>query len=483
MAQQKSITKNSIYYLLHNILNVVFPLITGIYVAHVVLPDRIGDVVSAQNIAQYFVLLSFLGIPTYGMREISKVRDDKKALGKLYSELMVINSISTLFFAICYYAIILLIPHYSENISVYAITGIGIIFNFINNTWLYEGLEEFKFTSIRSIVMKVLSFVALIIFVRGPEDYLIYAFISVMGVAGNYIFNIAYSHKICRFSIKELDLKRHLKPVLFLFVVNIAIELYTLVDTTMLSFMAPSANVAYYSYGHKIFNIFKSITNSFTMVIVPRLVYCYGKDNNIQFNRLLSKTLCIICWIAFPLIIGIQFVAGSVVTFIYGDVFINSAYVLRIVSLLLLVSPVGYLLGSRVLLVSNNESKMIICVGIGCIVNIIGNAVLIPRFQEYGAAIASVLSEIVVMIIYLSYGKRYFKLMNVNNTIKKIVVSVIAMSIYLLIIKYAVPDSIGILKTIIEIIGAVPIYAVLLIVQKEDITLGYYTKIKKILLK
>ena len=145
MNKEKSLSKNSLFYLAYQVVNIVFPFITGMYVARVLLPDTSGRVTAAQNIAQYFVILSFLGIPTYGLREISKVRNDKEKLSKVYSELLIINSISTFVCCILYMVIIVTIPKYNQDLKLHFITGIAIAFNFLNNSWLFEGLEEFSF--------------------------------------------------------------------------------------------------------------------------------------------------------------------------------------------------------------------------------------------------------------------------------------------------------------------------------------------------
>ena len=102
----KSISKNSIYYIIYNLLNIIFPLITGIYVSHVLLSSSIGEVEAARNLAQYFVILAFLGIPTYGLREIAKVRNNKEELSKVFSELTIINAVSTTIFLGIYFVFI-----------------------------------------------------------------------------------------------------------------------------------------------------------------------------------------------------------------------------------------------------------------------------------------------------------------------------------------------------------------------------------------
>ena len=127
---KKSLSKNSIFYLIYTVLNVLFPFLTGIYVARVLLPDAIGEVAYAQNIAQYFVIFAFLGLPTYGLREIAKARDDKQELNKLYSELLSINFISTAVFLSIYLILIFCVPRFSANLPLYLIVGISIALNF-----------------------------------------------------------------------------------------------------------------------------------------------------------------------------------------------------------------------------------------------------------------------------------------------------------------------------------------------------------------
>ena len=274
----KSLTKNSLFYMLYNILNVIFPFFTGIYVARILLPDNIGIVETARNLAQYFVIFSFLGIPTYGLREISKARKNREELNKIYSELIVINTISTIIFLFLYNVLIMIVPEYRKNLLVFLITGISIALNFFNNTWLFEGLEKFDYISIRNLIFKFLSLLLLFIFVRDNEDYLKYALITIVGTAGNYLLNIINSKKYVKLNLHGLNLARHMKSIIYLVVVNLAIEIYSMVDITMLGVMCPKEIVTYYSYGMKIQKILLQIVNTFTIVLVPR-ISLYYKEN------------------------------------------------------------------------------------------------------------------------------------------------------------------------------------------------------------
>ena len=469
----KSLTKNSMFYLMYNVLNVIFPFLTGIYVTHVLLPDSIGLVETAKNFVQYFVIFSFLGIPTYGLREISKNRNNKEKLNKTYSELMIINGISTIIFSGTYLILVLTIEKCRENLGLYLVVGISLLLNLFNNSWLYEGLEEFKYISLRNLVFKIISFCILIIFVKTTNDYLIYASITVIGTAGNYILNMINSKKFVKFTYKELNLKQHMKSIIYLVVVNLAIEIYSLVDITMLGILCDNETVAFYSYGIKIYKILLQVVNTFTMVLVPRISLYYKENKTIEFNKILTKTFKLIIIVTVPMIIGIIFTSSFFITTIYGNEYIRSAKVLNIVSLILLISPIGYLLGSRVLLVTNNEKKMIIPVFIGAITNVIGNYIFINMYKEIGAAIASVFSEFVVMITYILLGRKYFKLNGTKNSLFKILISIIIITLYLYIISKIKIDIIFIIM--LQIIGSCIIYGMSLILLKEEFIYDFIT--------
>ena len=465
----KSLTQNSIFYLLYNVLNVVFPFLTGVYVARVLLPPDIGQVETVRNLASFFAIFAFLGIPTYGLREISKARNDQKELSKLYSELMVINTISTIIFAVTYLVLIFLVKSYRDNLVFFLITGISIVLNFFNNSWLYEGLEKFDYISIRNFAFKVLSFLLLVLFVRSSEDYLVYAFITVVGTAGNNLVNMVCSRRYVTLTLADLNLKRHMRSILYLVVVNLAIEIYSMVDIAMLGLMCEKEVVTYYSYGMKIQKILLQVINTFTVVLVPRIALYFKEQKLDEYNALLTKTLSIILILSLPIIIGTNFIGDLLITKVYGDAYVRSSEVLKILVLAVCISPIGYLLGSRIMLVTGHESQMIIAVSTGAIINIIGNSLMIPKFQESGAAIASIASEIGVAVVYLTLSHKYFHLerTSLRTTLYKVCVSLAAMSGVLYL--FQVKVSYSFLYTIVQIPLAIMVYFGILLFTREPI--------------
>ena len=462
---QKSLVKNTIYYLIYKLLNLIFPLLSGIYIARVLSPESIGQVSYAQNIVQYFIIFAFLGIPTYGIREVSNVRNEPVQLNRVFSELFIINFISTLFFLILYLALIFVNKSFFQLIYLYLIMSISLIFNIFNIDWLFEGLEEYGYISIRNTIFKFISILLLLTFVRGKDDYLIFAFINVLGIAGNNILNMIHSKKYISFIFEKLNLKRHVKSILFLVFVNLAIQIYSLTDVSMLGYFCSKNIVAYYVYGTRIYGILIQILTSVTMIIVPRMSILYLNKQYAEVNKLLSKALKIIILLSLPMIIGIFFTADDIIVLLYGQEYMKSGQILKILTILLIITPIGYLLGSRVLFITKNEKKMIIPVSIGAVVNVIGNYVLIQYYNGVGAAWSTVISQIVMTIVYIILSRKYFKILILRIEIIKIIIATIILVNYLFLVNnYFIAKNI---KLIVELSTSPAIYFISLILLKE----------------
>lgn len=476
MSKHKSIAVNSIWYLVYQVFNVLFPFILTLYGARVLLPEGVGRVISAQNIATYFALFAFLGIPTYGRREISKARNDKIALSRIYTELVVINTVSTLCFCVVYLSLILVVPDFRSDLLLYLVTGGAIALNFFNNSWLFEGVEDFRFISLRNISFKLVSLILLFALVRDENDYLVFAFIMVFGTAGNYILNVFYAPHVVRLNFSRLNFRRHMGPIFALVAVNIAIELYSLVDVTMLRFLKGETAAAFYFYAQGINKVLQQVINSFTIVIVPRLALYYKEKKSPEFSLLVSKSLNTIIVLALPMIMGVEVVAGNAITALYGPDYATSIPVLRTLIVLLIVSPVGYLLGSRILLVTGHEFKMTVCVWIGAVVNIICNFLLIPFLGEIGAAAASVISEVVVAVIYVLLGRKFYKLSLKLSEVVKVLAGTVLMGGAAYFAGFIVDNVI--VKLIIQVCTGVVVYFVFMLIVKESMVTEYWDKLK-----
>ena len=391
----KSLKLNASLNVIYQLLNMVFPLITSIYVARVLLPEGAGRVGYAQNIASYFVSFAALGIPAHGMRAIAVVRDDRKKLDQTFSELIVINTVSTFVFLAVYIAMILSVPSFSKQLPLYLCTGLLVAFNFLNIDWFYQGREDYVYIVCRNILVKLVSLLAIILFVQTKNDYVIFALISSLAAGGNYILNVWRVRKYVSLQFKGLEIRRHLVPVFMLAITIFLSTIYSKVDATMLGIMSGDEAVGYYTYAHKIVNIAVSLCTAICSTFLPRLSYYY-QHNIDEFKSLLNKGVQILSLIVFPMMVGILVLAPTVVGLLFGEAFMPTAATLRIFAVMTIVLPFGNLLCYQVLVVSKKEKFMILAYSAAAVTNIVLNTILIRRFAQNGAAIASVIAEVVL---------------------------------------------------------------------------------------
>ena len=179
VSKKPSLARNTIFYLIFSVLNALFPFLMSLYVARILQSDSIGTVSYALNIVTYFSIFAFVGIPTYGMREVAKCKDDKEALNKLFSELFIINTITTTIALGLYIGLVFIVPNFhGEHLELYLFCAILIALNYFNVSWLYEGFEKFGLNAIINIITKLIAFVCLVLFVKSEEHQIIYAILS-----------------------------------------------------------------------------------------------------------------------------------------------------------------------------------------------------------------------------------------------------------------------------------------------------------------
>lgn len=431
--KKKNIAFNAVFHVLYQLLNVLFPLITSIYVSRIILPEGIGRVSYAQNIASYFITLAPLGVASYGVRVIAQSHNNIKNLENKFSELFCINFLSTLFFSVIYYIIIIFIFNY--DIELYYICGLQIILNFFNVDWFYQGLEEYKYITIRSFIIKVISLIAVFVFVQNTNDYLKYAFISVCAVAGNYIFNIIYLRRYVRLNLKKLNLKQHLVPEFILALNILLINLYSKTDITMLGSMKNNTITGYYSNAFKIVNIVIMMSIAITDVFLPRLSYYYNFDKK-RYTQLLNKGIQIIIFIVFPTVVGLDIIAPELIPLLFGQAFKPASETVIILSPLIVIKGIGNLVCYQVLISTGNEKKQTFPYLISALLNVFLNFMLIPSMSQNGAAIASVLSELILNTIIFSYSLKIVKMnMNFRNIFKTIISTIVMLIVISICLK------------------------------------------------
>jgi O-antigen/teichoic acid export membrane protein len=408
--EKKSIFRNYIFDAIYSMLNILIPLITAPYISRILEANGVGKVSYAQNIVTYFILLAALGIPNYGVREIARNRGNRSKESKTFIEIFTINLISTCITSSLYYLCILKLEYFAPNRLLYCIVGITLLLNVFNIDWFYKGIEEFKYITIRGSIIKIISVACIFIFVKDKADLYIYALIITLSTSINYIINVIHVRKYIIKSKEKLQLTRHLKMVVVLLATIIAVELYTLLDTTMVGYICGDKYVGYYSSAMKISKIIAVAISSLGTVLLPRLSMYYSENKVDDISKLASKAVEYVLFISIPCAVGITLVSEDFVFVMFGETFEPAGLTMKILVWLVPILCIGNIFGTQLLIAIGQERKLMYTVFLGATINIVMNAFLIPNYQQNGASIASVVAELAVMSAQIFMTKKYVRI-------------------------------------------------------------------------
>lgn len=451
----KSLTKNTVFNVIYTVSNLLFLFVTTSYVSKVLLADGAGQVAYAQNIASYFVVLASLGLPRHGVREIVKVRAIDGDINKTYTELFLINSASTAVATFGYVLLILAAPSFKEDYLLFLCCGLQIVMNFLNIDWLYQGLEEYGYIAVRSLITKVVALIAVFVFVRTKEDYIIYALITVLATCGNYLFNAIHARKFVKLTFKGLAFRQHITPIIVLALSVFLSTAYSRVDITMLGALCTDTAVGLYSNAHKSVDIVITLCTAISATFLPRLSYYY-KSDRAEFTKLIGLGTEVLCLIAIPMAAGLCALAPELVVLIFGDSFSLAAQTIRLFSVLVIIRSFGDLLCYQLVLVTGNEKKRLPAYSMAVVANIVLNFLFIPRMAQDGAAIASVISELIVNGVQLIAIIKIVKITFPKTAIFQSLVSTTFMIAVVACTRFLVEGILA--KTVISVILGVLVY-------------------------
>ncbi|MCR5137841.1 MAG: polysaccharide biosynthesis C-terminal domain-containing protein [Oscillospiraceae bacterium] len=474
----KNIAKNSFYNVTYKFLNVSFTVIAAAYVSRILMPEGVGKINSAQNIAQYFVLLASLGIPMYGIKAIAVASGNQDETNRVYSELLTINAVSTLICSFVYYGIILIHPFFAERRALYSICGLMIPFRLLHNEWYYQGREEYRYIMMRSLIIKAVMLVFVFLTVRSEADYLIYAFLLVAATEANNMFNFIHAGKTVRIQLKGLNLKRHLRPILALLAVALSVEIYTLADITMLTFMKGDSAVGLYTHAEKGIGVIKMLISAVCMVFLPRLSRHYSSGEKEEFDGLVQKGFRTLFYFAIPATVGIILISEDLIRFLFGTAFLPAADTMRILALSILTVVFSNFIGNQVLIALGKEKQVMVSTAAGACLNVIVNAVLIPRWSINGAAVASVLTQLVVVGVQYYYVRKDVRIRFSARYILSLALGTILMVFGVCLIGKSMSHYIP--RLLCMCVTGVAVFCVITLSMKNEVALSFMQVIKRV---
>ncbi|MGT2957491.1 polysaccharide biosynthesis protein [Streptococcus bovimastitidis] len=397
------LVKNMIYNTSFQLLSLILPLITIPYISRVLTPEGVGINAFTLSIANYFTLAGALGINLYGNREIASFQKDKEKRSKVFWELVYLKFFSATISLLVY---LIFISFVKEWQILYLLQGINLIATMIDISWYFIGVEDFKKIVVRNAVVKLTTVALTFILIKDKSDLGLYIFLIAFSMfLGNLTVWPFLKNEINYLSIKELNVFRHLKPALYLFLPQITMQIYLSLNKSMLGLMDSVHSAGYFDQSDKLIRVLFTIVTAIGGVFLPRLSSLFAEKKFEEAKILTLKLLEISNAISFLMISGTVAVSSSFAIFFFGKDFSAVGPLMAVQSIMVLLISYGNAFGGQYLLASHRTRSYTLSAVFGLIVNIIANIVLIPGMGAMGAILSSVLTEFMVSF-YQVYSLR-----------------------------------------------------------------------------
>lgn len=475
-----SVRMNIVMNFLLTVSSFIFPLVTFPYASRILLPIGTGKVAFATSVVSYFTMVGMLGIPTYGIRASAKVRDDKEKLSQLVQELLTINGISMLLSLFFYVLAILFVPRLIEDRILFLINISVLLLNLIGCDWLYKGLEQYRFITVRSVVVKIIAMVMMFIFVKNMQDYPAYAAITILAGVGSYIFNFFNLRKVVDFKVKrKLNLRQHLRPIFTFFMMTVATTIYTSLDSVMLGFMKGDEAVGYYNAAINIKNILVSLVTSVGAVLLPRLSIYIQEKRDEEFKELTKNALYFVFFLSIPLSLYFLIYARSGIYFLSGDSYAGSILPMQIVMPTLLLIGLSNLFGIQILVPMDRETVVVKSVTLGALINLVLNTIFIPIFGVAGAALGTLIAEFYVTTYQAFYLREFLRSIVREISSIKIGVSAIMSAFASLLVMSRLSLPSAFFELVVSSISFGLTYLLSLVILKEKMVISFIKNLKR----
>lgn len=442
----------------------ITPLITTPYTSRVLGADGIGEYSFTASIVSYFTMFAVLGTNTYAQREIAYNQTDKKKRSNIFWEMVLFRSITSII-AIAFYCIILFGVRFR---AIYLIQMLTIISVATDITWFLQGLEEFGKTVFRNVLFKIINIAFVLLFIRAKEDLNVYVFgicfLQFLSTLSLWTYVPKYVEKV---KISEINVKKHLKSTLLLFIPTVAIQVYTVLDKTMIGmFSIDSIENGYYEQSLKLSRMILTIITSLGTVMVPRIGKLFLSGETQLIKKYMYRSYNFVWFLSIPLAFGLIGISKNLVPWFYGPGYDKVVELQSILALLVIAVGISNVTGIQYMVPTKKEKMFNICVICGSVLNFALNLLLIPRLLSVGAAIASVSAEFFISILQLFLIRKELSWKNILLMSRNYILAGIIM--FVTITEVAANMSANIVNSCILVLTGFFVYMLVLVILRDN---------------
>lgn len=455
------VLKNYAYNLSYQLLTIVLPFITTPYVTRVFSSNDLGTFGYFNSIVAYFIFLATLGVANYGTKEISAHRNNiPNNFWGIYTLQLTATCISIfLYIGLCFSL------SFMQNPVAYILV-LSLLSRGLDITWLFQGLEDFRKITVRNITVKLIGVISIFLFIKSQNDLYLYVFLlTIFEFLGQLSMWLPALEFIGKPQFDFNYAKKHLKPVILLFLPQIAISLYVTLNRTMLGALASTTDVGIYDQSLKLVNILLTLVTSLGSVMLPRVSNLLSTGDKKSVNRMNQLSFLIYNLVIFPTIAGMLIINNDFVKFFLGNDFQEARYAIAIMIFRMFFIGWTNIMGIQILIPHNKNKEFFISTTVPAIISVGLNLLLLPEFGYIGAAIVSVLTEVFVWVIQLYFTRKYLKDVPIFKSTIKIFSASILMYVTLSFLKSILTFTPIVNVVVCAIVGAI-LYGLLILIFK-----------------
>lgn len=447
----KNTNKNFIYNVVYQVFIFIIPLVSTPYISRILGVNNIGIYSYTYSLVYYFMLASMMGINNYGAREIAKCSLDRNKLSQKFFSIYFLQLICNILMIIIFYAFIVFSNYNNKGILI--IQSIFLISCAFDINWFFFGMEEFKITISRNVIIKILSLVLIFALVKSNNDLWLYTLIMSTSTLISQIYLWIFIKKrvsFCKVSCKEIFF--HLPQCLILFIPVIAYSIYRVMDKTMIGFLVNTTELGYYESAEKIINIPISFISALGTVMMPHI----AKSSDEELENKFSSTFYLCYFFIIPMVLGLFVISKDFTIMFFGEEFIKTANIIILLLPTVLFTAMTNIIRSNYLMPKSKDKIYVMSTALGAIINFIFNIIFIKKYGAYGACMGTIAAEFSVLLYQIVYTKKEINYLRNLKKILPIALKSFIMMLCLIIIGSLIENIY--VKIFIQISSAIVIY-------------------------
>jgi len=393
-----SLKKNFVYSSILTASTYLIMIIVYPYLSRTLGLTNIGIVNFIDNLVNYFVYVSMMGITTVGVREIAAVRNKRQRLSKVFISLLSLTGITTILAILALWIAMYTVPTLAPYRDLLYVGLIKLVFNLFLMEWFFIGMEDFKYITQRSLLVKFLFVASVFIFVRESSDYKLFFILSVSTVVINALVNLIYSRRFVTYSFKDIDIRPFWISFITMGIYVLLTNVYTSLNVVWLGFVTDTDQVGYFTTAIKLHTIIMAILTSFSNILFPRVSNLLAEGNKEEYWTKINTSFDAIFLFAFPTICFMLTAGPELLHIFVGDGFEGAYLPLRIIAPLVLIIGIEQILVIQILMAMHQDNIVLCNSFIGAVVALLLNILLTASMGASGSAVVWIITECVIMI-------------------------------------------------------------------------------------